>query len=858
VCSSDLLRQLELDPWREEAHRQVMRVLAANGDRSAALAQYETCRRILAKELGVEPSAETQKLYEQIRQGKTLLRKPSPPAPVWTPPDLPVQSTPFVGRESELGKLAQLLANPECRLLTLVGSGGIGKTRLALQVAANQRDAFAQGAAFIPLASTPSADFIAPAIADAVHLPLSGPNDPGHQLLNLLKGKEMLLILDNYEHLLEGSSYITELLKNVSCVKLLVTSREQLNERGERVYEVQGLEVPDNDQAMGFEESSAVALFLQHARRARHGFELQVSERTAVLRICRLVGGTPLALELAAAWVRVLTCNEIADQIEQNLDFLSSPMRDMPERHRSMRAVFNQSWKMLAPEERKAACKLSVFRGGFNREASEQVTGASLYILASLVGKSLVCRIEGGRYGLHELVWQYARAQLAESGELESTCADHLHFFLTLAEQAEGELHSAGQLMWLDRLEKDHDNLRAALEWSLTDKGTESGTSPETRRQFVQASLRLVGALYYFWRRRSHWSEGRTYVKRVLALSADWPGTRERAKALNVAILLALEQTDTHEGRRFSEENLTLAHELQDPFSLACALESDGILLWKQKEYAAARASCEQALALFRKLRDRSAVADSLHYLGHIAINQDDYPAAQSFLDENVALCRELNDGIGLNDGLGDLGLLAYLRSDYVTAQLYLQESLAGFRQAMSIPGSVAALNRLGDLARCEGDYEKAGNLYSESLTIYRDFGDKDEIPSLMHNLAYVELHRGAQSQALAIFREALAIQHEMGNRAGIAECLAGIAGVFTAQEEAADAAQLFGSAHALREASGAAVWPANRLEYDRSVAILKRVLGEPVFVRLWREGRELNVELVIARAMSDVPTRSV
>ncbi len=849
-------RQLELDPWREQAHRQLMRALALVGRRSEALIQYETCRRVLADELGVEPSAETQALYGQISRGElTAKREEASHAPPVILHPLPSQLTPFIGRERELADLHRLLSDPQCRLLTLVGPGGIGKTRLALQAAANQRQSFIHGAAFVSLASVASPALIVHVIAEALGLAFHSASDPKAQLLGYLAEKQVLLVLDNFEHLMAGAGLCVEILEHALEVKVLVTSREQLNLSGEWVFEVRGLAFPWSEQSEGFEDYSAVSLFRQRAQRARVGFELKGEERGAVAKTCRMLEGMPLGIELAAAWVRTLSCREIAGQIERNMDFLATSVRDLPERHRSLRAVFNQSWSMLTPEERSVMSKLSVFRGGFQREAAERVAGASLSILASLVAKSLVRRTESdrptgtfGRYDLHEMIRQYARERLIESDEFEVACGEHMRFFLELAESAEPKLRGVEQIAWLDRLERDHDNLRAALEWSFGCIETNADASLE-REQAGRESLRLAGALYMFWKRRAHWSEARDWLRRALALTSDLPCAGERAKALDAAVLLAAEQADTKPASQLAEENLALARELGDPYSIARTLNTFGFLLWKKKDFAGARASCEEALGTFRELGDRSASADALHNLSHVAINQGDYQAAQSYCGEAAAIYKELGDNLGLTDALGDLGLLAYLRKDYAPARAYLEESLVRFREAASVPGAVSALNRLGDLARCQGDYDNAGKLYSECVALYRDMGDKDELPSLLHNQGYVALHRGDYAQALALFEEALAMQVETGNQAGITECLAGIAGVLTARGEGERGARLFGAAEALRARLAAAIWPANRIEYDRSLALLRTSLDEATLAAAWAEGRAMSMERAIAEA---------
>jgi tetratricopeptide (TPR) repeat protein len=433
-----------------------------------------------------------------------------------------------------------------------------------------------------------------------------------------------------------------------------------------------------------------------------------------------------------------------------------------------------------------------------------------------------------------------------KSGDFDSTCDRHLAFFLKFAEEAEPKMRDAEQLIWLDRLEREHDNLRSALDWSLRNR--------ESATPISQAALRLAGTLYVFWKRRDHWSEGREWLQRALAQSAGPPVTREYVKALNAAVLLAVEQADTRRAHQLAEENLTLSRQMGDVDSLACALSSLGLVLWKQKDYAAARACGEEGLALFRELGDRFAVAESLHNLGHIAINQDDYIAAQSYLDESLSICRGLQNEIGVTEALGDLGLLAYLQNDHAAARSYLEESLMRFREAASVPGIESALNRLGDLARCQGDYDRAGQLYTESLTLYREMDDKDEIPSLLHNLGYVAQHRDDYLQALALFKEGLAIQWEMGNQAGIAECLAGVAGVLATQGQAERGARLLGAAEALRETTRAARWPANRIEYDRSLTLLHESLDEATFGAALAAGRSMSTDRAITEALEQDP----
>jgi predicted ATPase/transcriptional regulator with XRE-family HTH domain len=799
---------------------------------------------LLAQQLDIPP--DQRDLFLKVARQEKDIRRLASLSPLSSPStalpneppksNLPASLTPLIGREHEVAILKQQLSDPACRLLTLTGPGGVGKTRLAIEVAQQIKDTFPHGVFFVPLAGIAGAEFILPSVAEAVGYTLSGVEQPQIKLFNFLKGKCILLVLDNLEHLLEGVEILSDLLQHSPGLKILATSREPLSLRIEWTVTVQGLPVPDDLHLENLEANSAVALFTQRARQGKFDFVLDEQDLPYVERICQLVEGLPLGLEIAATWVRTLSCREIAREIESNIDFLTTAARDIPQRHHSMRAVFDYSWTLLTGQEQQVLMRLSVFKGGFTREAAGQVAGATLQLLTALVDKSLIWHSVHQRFELHELIRQYAHEQLVRSGRLEETRNWHWKFFLTFAEESRAMLRSSSQTEWLNRLEDDHDNLRAALEWSLRYEHVKEFS--DERERAIQASFKFAGALYVFWRLHNHWSEGREWLQRALSQPARQTVTRERARALNALVLLSAEQADLQKARHLAEQNLEVARELREPHILARAHHAGAIVLWKQKDFLGAHEACDLAAQLFRGLGNRPSLAACLQSLGRIAMNQNKLEQAQIYLGQSEEIFQEFSNTIELNAVLSDLGLLAYLRSDFSAARSYLETSLKHFRAAGNISGIEMSLNRLGDVARCEGDYQEAERLYTECMAIYSESGDQDEIASLLHNLGYVASERGDHAGALRLFRQALAMQRELENQAGIAECLAGFARVLAQQSHFDSAGRLFGAAESIRETAGVVLWPANLLEHERSLALLRKSMDAKALSKAWSQGR--------------------
>ena len=463
-------RHLELDPLNEAAHCQMIRALAATGRRSQAIAHFKTFSRLISDELDMLPSIETLDLVERIRVGSgDFLHGDSPKITSLTLSGLPMPATPFTGRATELAEVMSWLENPDCRLITLTGPGGIGKTRLALAVSLAQQAAFIHGVVFVSLAQFSSADSFIPAVSETLHLPTNDPATSEALLADYLRNREILLVLDSFEYVLASRSSLEHLLEQAPGLVVLVTSRVHLNLPGEWIFDLGGLDIPPVSADDEIEKSSAASLFTQSARRVRPEFALVQSNKFLVGEICRLVKGMPLAIILAASWVRLLSCEEIAHGIRTSLDFLSASNTYADERHSSVRAVFDQSWNMLGEEEKRVFRQLSVFRGGFDRQAAHEIAGANLKILANLVDQSLIVNIFEGRYDVHDILRQYAFEKLVEAGNMEQIVKSHTCYYLHQAELIESQLAGSEKLQAFTWFVREQPNLLAALQAASRD-----------------------------------------------------------------------------------------------------------------------------------------------------------------------------------------------------------------------------------------------------------------------------------------------------------------------------------------------------------------------------------------------------
>jgi predicted ATPase/transcriptional regulator with XRE-family HTH domain len=669
--------------------------------------------------------------------------------------NLPIFPTPLIGRGHEVAQLSQLLRDPQCYLLTLVGPGGIGKTRLAIETASKVQHFFADGVHLVPLDSTNSTRFLVPVIANAIGFTFQSANraDPKTQLFDYLQKKQALLVLDNLEQLLNepGIELLPELFAHAPQVKLLATSRECLGLQGEWVFEVQGLSVPERISAEEAVQNTSVELFLQRARRAHVEFTAVPEDYPAIVRICQLVDGMPLGIELAAGWVRTLSCIEIAREIERGLDFLSVSARDMPARHRSMRAVFDHSWKFLTEEEQRVLMRLSAFRGGFRRDAAEQVAEARLPVLSSLVTKSLIRRSGAGRYDLHDLIRQFAGEQLAGHPEEQSaTQACHGRYYLTCFSEADGRLRSTVQRETLAELTAELDNFRVAWTWAVDH--SEFGLIEGTMRTF----FRLYDTRGWF-------QEGiETLDRAVNALEmAHGQSTPDRTDRVALGHILA--------------PRSWFAYRLAD--------------------YDQAQRMLERSLEILRPLNEQRVLVESLTYLGRVMEMTGNYARALEIYSEGlhiatvigdrwfIAVCRTLQTAL--------MGLTNTILKPEVTYERF-QSVVADWR-LIGDPRLIAlALDFLSRSALRLGRYDDARAALEENVALNSSIGFGWGLGTAYRALGKVEQAQGRHEQAVAMFRKSIDIFTELGGRWFMAHVLAEMGGSILALGNDAEARRLW------------------------------------------------------------------
>ncbi len=797
------------------------------------------------------------------------------------PHNLPTPPTSLIGRAALLEEAGALLRDRAARLVTLTGPPGVGKTRTALQVAEDVLADFTDGVCFVPLALIRDPALVLPTIAQALELRESSDRSLLQRLQDQLRYRQLLFVLDNFEQVLPAAPLVTALLEAGAGVKILVTSRAALRLYGEYELPVPPLPLPESPLGTSFEQVGrydAVRLFVERAGAAVSGFRLGPGNAQAVAEICVQLDGLPLALELAAARVKSLTVEAIRAQMAQRLTLLTDGPVDRTPRQQTLRGAIEWSYDLLDPAERALFCGLAVFAGGCTLEAVERVCGREgtghaprprpkpspiPALLSALVAKNLLCEEGSGpsrRFTLLETLREYAGERLAASDDGAERHRQHLQYYLELAEQAEHALQGPQQVAWLDRLEVEHDNMRAALDWAL-------GQGANT------AALRLGGAIWRFWVNHGHLEEGRRWLDRALAQAGDpaaqsapasdelfsrVPTRAVLAKALKAAGNLAYTCGDHPAARRRLEESLALSRQLGDTRAIAAALNNLGNVARAQGDYAYAVALLEESLACKRALGDRAALASSLSNLGSVVKDQGDHTRAGLLYAESLAIWRELGDEAGIAGTLNNLGVEAFTRGNDDEARVLYAEALALRRHLGDKHGIAAILLNLGSVEWVSGDYPAARALFAESLKLRTELGDLEGVASCLHHLGYTALHEGDARQAATLFRESLRLNHDSGRKRGIAECLGGLAAVAQAEGYPAQAAQFLGALEALRSAIGLVLHRIDQTEVERNLALVREQLDPPTFTAAWQQGRSLDLDAVVARALLDSVTPSI
>ncbi|MGI8685781.1 MAG: AfsR/SARP family transcriptional regulator [Acidimicrobiales bacterium] len=850
---------VDLEPFRESAHLRLLTAHAGAGNRAEALRAYERARLLLVEELGMDPSPPLQAAYVALLGEEPAVAAPAgeavAPPPVASP--LPAPLTSFVGRADAIAEVKDLLATT--RLLSITGTGGMGKTRLALRIAADEAAVDPGAVALVELGPLSDPGLVPQQVLSALGLGEQAGRSPLETVTSYLCSRPVLLVLDNCEHMVEAAAHVAgALLRACPDLRILATTREPLKVAGETVWRVPTLSVPDTATAggrgltlAGLREYEAVRLFLDRAGSTRPDLELGDEDAPALAALVRRLDGIPLALELAAGRVAMLSVGELAERLDDRFRLLAGGSRTSPERHQTLRAAVDWTYDALAPAEATLFARLSVFASAFPLGAAEDVaTGDAigrddiLGLLSSLVDKSLVVAERGAgatRYRLLETMRRYGLERLAEDPSSDAARRDaHLAWAAALAARADLALRGPEQATWLETLEAALDDLRAALAWGGATPGSDA----------AETALAMAAALERFWEMRGYFSEGRGWLESLLA-AGDHARAEVRSRALASAAILAQRQGDYEPARVLHTESLRLAQEAGDDRAVAAAVHGLGNLAVLQGDFAAARPLYEQVLAIGWAQEDDNVVAAALTNLGTVAHNQADFTEARAFAEESLEVRRRMGDRHGIAMVTGNLAYLAFQQGDHASARELYGQSLGLQRELGDRPGIANSLANLGYLALAEGDLPGASSLLEESLALADELGDKYWMALSLLRLAKVARAEGDHARASSLDARALTLASGMGAKRAMAEWLEGLARSAVAQDGFRRAMVLLGAAQAVRDELGAPLPPAEQPGRDADLAAARAALGDGTEAA-WEEGRAMPLSDAVRLASSD------